>query len=64
MPTSLDYTAMQEYSKRSAHYVIQDILDEPDFPYKSKGKTSGPESIPISQVAGFSFYMNEFLLQQ
>ena len=38
MPTSLDYTAMQEYSKMSAQYVIQDILDEPDFPYKSMGQ--------------------------
>ncbi len=30
MPTSLDYTVMQEDSKMGAqYYVIQDILDEP-----------------------------------
>ena len=60
MPTSLDYTAMQEDSKRGAQYVIQDILDELEFPYKSIGQNLRSR-IHTYLTSGGIFFLYEWI---
>ena len=53
---------MQEYSKRNAQYVIQDIRDDQVNGTKFQVQNS-QKFIPISQVAGFPFYkMNKIIV--
>ncbi len=62
MARSLRNLNMQVDTVSASMEQIQSFPDVPDFAYKPMGPHSGLKLMPISQVAGISFYMIEFTL--